>query len=185
MPLYPDGAKARELLWTRLIESYREQYKERWEVWRNLEAKAQGTVTIAGIFIGGVFAFIRESSNATILDRAGLGLTVVALILAVIWSVRVLLIRHAPTAPNGDAIAYMFWDMLEGSDAEMLRDFKLFVRGYTRAWADVNAKLSLMNEDKAKFLGRSQRMLGAAVGLMALLTLIRIVFAGQAPSLHV
>jgi hypothetical protein len=50
----------REVLLRDALDAYQKEYRELIDKWRNLEGKAQGVVTVSGIFLAGMFAFIRN-----------------------------------------------------------------------------------------------------------------------------
>ena len=156
------------------LTSYREEYRELSETWRHLETKAQGTVAIAGIFLAGVFAFVRTlSDNASFCDKALLLIAVLLLVLSVLFAILVLRVREVTSPPIGDSLDTLVKDLLSPGEATQ-EDLVAFVRDQTGMWADANKETHRHNQIKADHLFRAQILLLIAVVVVAVLTSLSI-----------
>ena len=70
----------REKIEADVKSTYVEEYKELLSTWRDLERKAQNTVALAGIFLGGAMAFVRNlSADSSEMERILLLVTILFL----------------------------------------------------------------------------------------------------------
>jgi hypothetical protein len=152
------------------LASYREEYRELSETWRHLESKAQGTVAIAGIFLAGVFAFVRAlSESAGIWDKILLLAAVSLLVLSVLSAILALRVRQVAGPPVGDSLDALVKDLL-GPEGATQEDLVAFVRDQTGMWADANKDVHEHNQTKAGHLFRAQILLLIAILVVAFLT---------------
>ena len=78
-----------------ILDSLRAEYRELSETWRHIESKAQGAVTILGIFLAGVFAFIRLlPEDATPVEKWFLVAALALLAFSIVCAVLALRIRR-------------------------------------------------------------------------------------------
>src|SRR5712664_36470 len=106
-------AEAKDFLCQTALEAFREDYEKLTDTWRTLENKAQGNVAIAGIFIAGAFAFIREISKGTHLyEKILLLLALISLVMAVILSIWTLRIRLVAVPLLGKNVHRLVNDLL-------------------------------------------------------------------------
>jgi hypothetical protein len=126
-------------LYKETLDAYVAQYKDITETWKSLETKAQGTVTIAGIFIASAFVFIKDirTSNLIFNQRLLLVAAVSCLILSVIFAILALTLRSIASPPGGERISLIVKDILRLNEGETAE---------THAAALPDLRLSLFNE---------------------------------------
>ena len=160
-----------------VVQAYRDEYSEVLSKWRDLEGKAQGTVAIAGLFLAGVFAFIRQISAETQwIEQVLLCVAVLLLGLTVWYAVRVLTIRKVATPPPPKDYEDAARALVEIEEpAELDGRYVNLAYDLAKAWSETNASVGSANEGKAKSLFVAQQCLRAAIFVVALITLLAIV----------
>ncbi len=167
----------RESLLSTVLESYRDEYKEIVDTWRNLEAKAQANVAIAGIFIAGAFAYLRENAVPMHLyQKILLSSGIICLIITIGFSIVALRVRRLPAPPLGDYIDRLVRDLLEVDNDEIIERMPHFMNDQIAGWRIVRNEYVKSNQLKAKFLWIGQILLVAAILAVGVLTLSRILF---------
>jgi hypothetical protein len=170
-----DASKIREFLRKTLLDSYKDEYKELAEVWRGLETKAQGNIAIAGIFIAGVFVFLREINPHTLwVEKLILGIAVILFVISVFFSIFVLQVRQVPLPPMGSFADHMFVDLLRFNDDELRQRIGFFINDQAKAWKEVKQGILTTNETKAANLWLGQQFLLFAIAAIAVLIVFRI-----------
>lgn len=165
-----------ETLRREALEAYREDYKELVDNWRSLESKAQGAVAIAGIFIAGAFAFIREiDTNTYLIEKILLVAVILFLITSVAFSVYALKIRAIAAPPFGANVERLVNDLLNIEDqSEIAERLPNYINDQISEWKKVNGEVEIAIESKAERLWRAQRALLYAILTIAVLTLVAI-----------
>lgn len=170
-----DVPKIREFLRKALLDSYKDEYKELAEVWRGIETKAQGNIAITGIFIAGVFIFLREINSQTFwAEKLILGLAVVLFIISVYLAIFALQVRQTRFPPMGGFADNMFIDLLRFGDVELCERLPRFINDQANAWSQVKEDIIASNEVKAAYLWWAQQFLLFAVAAIATLICFRI-----------
>ena len=113
MPPHEDELQHRVAL--QAVESYVDLYKDLAQTWKSLDAKAQGTAAIAGIFIAGAFAFIRDAQPTLTGPEALLMAALVLLALCILFSVAAMWVRTVDYPPFGPELSQMVDDLLRRS----------------------------------------------------------------------
>ena len=172
----PDPTELRESLQKAVLESYRDEYKELSETWRNLESKAQGAVTIAGIFIAGAFAYIREvGPQAHRSDRVFLGASILSLMISVLLSIWALRVRTVAAPPIGEYVDNLVRDLLQvDNDAKLKERVMGFVTDQTDSWRRATRGAKESNKSKANYLLASHVFLVIAILTVALLSISKL-----------
>lgn len=178
----PDVYEIKEALHTTAMESYRDEYQRFIDIWKGLDTKAQGTVTIAGIFIATVFAFIRDIKNLNLGDKGRWVLiaAIACLVLSVVLSILALTLRKVAAPPTADLIAQMVRDIVrlqpdetaEQNDAGLKERNLSFINERIRLWRQVMAEASEAIKLKYIFLLVGQWLLVGAVFLVVWLTFL-------------
>lgn len=152
------------------------EYDELTDSWRQVDAKAQATTAIAGVFMAAAFAFVRNSAlGLGTAEKLILLALVIVLIASIMVSIRAMLVRLVPVPPTSEAVAQMITELLETPPEEHVERHAALVADTINAWIPVNRQLRVDLADKAGRLAIAQRcLLGAAV-LMALLTVVAVV----------
>jgi hypothetical protein len=138
--------------------TYVEEYKELLSTWRDLERKAQNTVALAGIFLGGAMAFVRNlSADSSEMERILLLVTILLLSISLLSCVFVLKTRKISSPPTGESVKKIA-DALYKIPLEELTVERYigFNRDQTGVWETVNNEIFAANKDKAKYLWMAQ-----------------------------
>jgi hypothetical protein len=169
-------SETKQTLRKSVVESYREEYKEYANYWRNLEAKAQGNVAVAGIFIAGSFAFItRADPTLNVAERFFLLLSMGVLFLSVVFSVLVLKIRRLPAPPLGSFADYSVRHILEVNAASFHERLRRFNNDHLNMWRNVTRQMVQALQVKADRLWVAQYLLITAILIVAMLAAARII----------
>jgi len=171
-----DVDSTKESLQKLVLESFYEEYREYSENWRNLETKAQGNIAIAGVFVGGVFAFLTKSgSTPDVYERFILLITITLLILSVIFAMQVLRTRIVLVPPLGSFMDYSVKHLLEVDETEFAERVRRFNRDHVKKWREVMQKTSTSLHSKASYLWIAQILLMIAIFAIAILTIKKAV----------
>jgi len=163
----------RQMLRQVTLDSYREEYKELSDVWKSLEAKAQVTVTIAGIFIAAAFTFAKDLTT-TRLDFYGnlcLGAAMIFLIPTIVLAVFVLWRRTVKSIPGGETVEQ--WADISGntSNENLPEMTRRFIDQQSIVWKDTVASAKEAIVQKEECLHAAQILLLLAIGAAAIVTL--------------
>ena len=173
----PDQQSARDQLLAGALQSYRDEYKELSDTWRHVEGKAQGTITVAGIFLAAAFAFVRDLTGAGtgLLEKSILAVAVGLLTATVILAVLSLRVREVVAPPLGENLDELITDLSSVRDAEEIAErLPRFVGDQLSMWRSANEEVDRLTKSKAGLVALAQKLLLVAIGLVALLTSITI-----------
>lgn len=155
------------------LDSYKEEYRELCENWRGLESKAQSTITICGIFLAGMLAFVRGlSSTSSTAETWILIIAAVWLTAATLSSLGVVRLRSVSAAPSGDDLDGLIDDLLDAEDGDTPERFIAYTRDHAHLWSDVNRDLERVNKIKAKWLFAAHALLISGVIFAAVATIV-------------
>jgi hypothetical protein len=159
---------------TSALEAFRAEYADLSDTWRQLEAKAQGTVAIAGIFLAAAYAFVRDLRAATSsgLLRIGIALAVLLFLASVVLAVLALRVREVQAPPVGDTLRELAEDLMQVSPADRGERMPDFLRDQMRLWPETNADLRKQTEAKAGQVRWAQRLLLFAICVIGIETII-------------
>jgi uncharacterized membrane protein YkvI len=169
----PQSGDPRTFLRAHLLDSYEQEYRELGAEWRAIEAKAQGTVTIAGVFIASAFAFLNQlTESTTSLQRLLLASGITGLVATVLLSVVALRVRTIYQAPIGEDQYKPVMDLLKIKEADVLAE-RLPGLQHDRldGWKSTNEKLTKERRKKAETLFAAQVVLVvtlATIGMLAM-----------------
>lgn len=160
------------------LDTYFDEYKELAQAWRNLDGKAQGAIAVAGIFIAGSFAYLRDlNQNTRVYERAFLGMAILFLIICIILSVLVLRTRKVRPLPLGKFVTHYARALVEvENEADFQAYLKEFFNAHTEKWLTVISRMEEVNRLKARYLWFAQFFLMAAILTVACLSILQIVF---------
>ncbi len=157
-------------LWKETLDGYRDEYKALAETWSKLDAKAQGTATIAGIFLAAVFAASRSGSiPGSALERGLLGASIVFLVASVVFAGIALRVQTVQGGPPGSEVergADGARKLLNrGDPADETR--RRFLASQIAVWRTCTSDLRRHASRKAESLRWSQRLVfvGASLAL--------------------
>ncbi len=173
----PDQQSARDQLLAGALQSYRDEYKELSDTWRHVEGKAQGTITVSGIFLAAAFAFVRDLTGAGtgLLEKSILAVAVGMLTATVILAVLSLRVREVVAPPLGESLDEMITDLSGVTDAaEIAERLPRFVGDQLQMWKNANEAVDQVTKGKAGLVAWAQRLLLLAIALVAVLTGITI-----------
>ena len=179
---YPLRAMEQEIdlnaqLLNNALDSYKEEYRELSEVWRNLDTKSQGVIVVDGIFLTGLFTFIQAlSHDATYYEYEKWLLTISAVlsILSIGLAMGVLWTRTVPAAPVGESLKTLVDDLLGSGDGMTPETLHNFSRDHSRMWKSTNAEIHIVNNKKAKLLKCSQATVVLSIVAIVALTLVKL-----------
>jgi len=158
-----------------LAAAFDAEYAFTIDTWKLLESKAQVTVTISGIFFAAAFGYAREVASLTLTGRILLALTVVTLLLSLGSAVRSLIVSQVSTPPFGTFQEPIVRDLLALRDSELTEETLNGVAAdQARQWREAITAADRVNALKSKHVIRSQVLLGIAMIVATLLTIIRI-----------
>jgi hypothetical protein len=158
-----------------VLTAYEVEYRDLADNWRSLDGKAQGTVAIAGVFIGGAVAFAqRLSSDSSNAMRTAVGLGVLLLLVCVGFAISVLRIRTVNAPPDGDSVRKLVADLLEVSESERAGRYLGYLEDRVVAWKTGIDEVASVNDSKATALWRAQLSLAAAIGAFAILIVLQL-----------
>ena len=173
MPVTEDDVK--KLLCDCLLESYREEYDDLIEIWKSIEAKAQATAAMDGIFLAAVFALVKDLkqpiTHAFILTLA---VATVFLIASVIAALIALVVRKTPALPVGARLDPMVQDLLRLDNQDIQCRLANFTCDRIAQWRKGNEGVQNVTEKKAKFVWSAQLFTVLAVIVVALFTIVRL-----------
>lgn len=153
----------------------RSYYDEQSTDWRHIETKANGLVTVSGIFVAGAFAFVREMKSG--MDGCEyvvlLVLTFLLLIGAIVCALRALHVRDVEVTPSGGLIQGLV-DMLREDEALTREDMIALTEEQAKQWARVGDAVKKVNEIKAGWLRAGQWLMTVAAVSAAALTMARV-----------
>ena len=161
------------------LSAYTEEYRELNDTWKYLDNKAQGNIAVSGIFLAGVFAFVRAlSATSALYEKEFLTGAVITLLLSVACAILVLRIRKFRGAPLGDTLNRLIQDLLGSKETGSTERFDNFLQDQVKMWSRVNKQLHSVNQSKATYLFWSQVFLLVAIGIVAVLTIFSIYRCG-------
>jgi hypothetical protein len=163
------------------LETYREEYRDLSEGWRNLDTKAQGLGAIAGIFLAAAFAWGRDLPvGFTEVQRFMLAGAIVLLVATTVAAVLALQVRMVAAPPLGEETAEMVTDILQmPNSGELLDRVTGFYNDQITAWKDTNIGIRSHCLGKAARIQIGQLTLLLAAVLVAVLAIVPIVCNAQ------
>lgn len=157
-----------------VLDAAAKDFERTLDTWKGLEGKAQATVAVAGIFIGGTFAIVRDMGGAATLHRVLAGAVVALLVAAVLSAVMALRIRFVTGPPSAANLQAVLADLFALTDAQMAQRELAYVQDRIRLWRAGIDEHDRANQAKARWIGRAQvclllAILAAAGLVMAML----------------
>lgn len=168
-----EGINIHRVFRERVLLTYREEYKELSDIWRSLDTKAQGTITMSGAFIALAFGFLRDS-NFHGIQLLLLIFSLVFLILCVLFSVISLLVRSVVSPPYGSVNDRAAVDILRDVETEDTDPLCLLYDNEIHTWRDCIADTTLANQRKSQFLKISQILFTITLFMITIMTLLFI-----------
>lgn len=140
--------------------------------WKMLDAKAQATAAIAGVFIAAAFAFVRNSGPQPLGSPKWLFvIMLLGLATTVGFAVWSMLIRSVSLPPTAEEAAKMVRDAIDRPSGEYDRRFTGLLADSTDKWVVVLREVHEAVSVKAGRLAIAQYALLASVAIALLLTI--------------
>jgi hypothetical protein len=174
-----DGESFRIGVWREVLGSYQASYDDVRDTWKNLDAKAQATVAIAGILIAGIVSLVKDISPATGTIDVFLAVSAaVNAVGAVLIAAVALRIRQTSAPPAGQETEEDAEIALGTLTSGNIHDVEqAFVQQQIIGWRRAVETVHSGNEDKADLLIFSQRLLLGSLCLLLFLVVRRAVYA--------
>lgn len=171
-----DLATMKEALRQLVLDSYSDAYKELTDNWKTLETKAQGNITVAGVFIAAAFAYTSSTGpKLAEVQQLVLVLAIIFLVISVLLAVHVLRIREVPAPPYGEFVDENVEHLLQEETEDELTDSMVnFANDQKRAWRKVMERMAEDVERKASLLWSAQMFLLAAIVTVVVLALSNV-----------
>jgi hypothetical protein len=176
--LNKDFSDIKTKLQAEALNARREEYKELNDIWRTLETKAQANVTISGLFIGSIFAMVKDNIAVdNCMQIFFLCITILALLSSVIFSILVLKIRTVNLPTFGNRTQEIVSTLVTNSKGldNISKSWFSFLEQQATFWKEVNDDYKEKNEDKAAYVYWAQVSLGIAILAIAAVILIKII----------
>ncbi len=172
----PSDAEIRDSLQKTLLDSYGQEYESLVKISAGIETKSQGNVAIAGIFVAGMFVFVKDlKPKMTCYETAFLTAAICLLLGSIVLSMLSLRVRKNPAPPSGDAMDTLVSPLLQlTSGAELKERFPFLIKDQVRLWQNVVTRAVANIRTKARFLLSAQICLGLAIAIMAALTVTQV-----------
>ena len=160
-----------ESLLSDVLTGYRDEYKELADIWKQLDSKAQGTITISGVFLAGVFAFARDLTDPTELwQKRLLTIATIFLVVSILSALRAIYVREVDIPPFGDGQNDLALDLIRNADVTDAETRRSYLRDQIRMWSVANGDVGALNDQKAWWTVRAQLILVAAIVCAAIAT---------------
>jgi hypothetical protein len=146
------------------VDSCRQEHQDLSSQWTAVDAKAQSTITVAGVFLAAILAFIRElSATTTDLERWLLSGTLVLLIGSTIFALFAVRLRPVAGAPCGTPLVEMIEDLVATEDGTSPERLRNFARDHARLWRRANESVGGAVGAKSRHLQKAQWLLFGAI----------------------
>lgn len=135
------------------IGAFEAEYKDRIELWKQLELKAQGLAVIDGVLLTGSITFATRVSSGSPTDHQYLfGLLLASLLVSVGVAIRTLRIDKVAAPPYGHAYWTLASDLVDLSREEFESREANWYRDQIRLWTSITLDLDAKIRKKAKWL---------------------------------
>jgi hypothetical protein len=173
--------ESKQWLAEQLFEALRFGYKDNEEWWRVLDAKAQGSIAICGVFLAGALAFVNQLvPESPALERLFVGLGIVGLLGAVALSIVALRVREVHRPPDASKvhaqILAIFGAMSEKDAKVRSTNFLVDQAG---PWLTAINDLEGIASRKAQLVRWSQTVMLCAVVALTLVVLSRVIWVSE------
>jgi hypothetical protein len=169
-------AEIRDSVRKTLLDSYAEEYKSLSTIWTGMETKAQGNIAVAGIFIAGVFIFVKDFRSCMgCYEKIFLAVTICVLLSSVVLSMLSLIVRRNAVPPFGEVMDKLASPLLNATTGTELKErLPLIVNDQLGLWRNVVSRGWANIRAKAHFLLAAQICLSVAVAAIAVLTILQV-----------
>lgn len=156
------------------LDGCKDYYRDLSTQWSGLDTKAQGAGTVAGIFLAGIFAFVRDVSvESPCLERLAISLAVAFLVASIVCAIWAVVVREADEVSShqfSEAVEELY-TLEDGASDERIRDF---YRDQIGVWEEAIIDVKRVVDRKGLLLKVAQGLLLVAVIGAAVVTVLRI-----------
>ncbi|HEX8148175.1 MAG TPA: hypothetical protein VF591_13425 [Pyrinomonadaceae bacterium] len=156
------------------LEASYDEYKELTAAWRTLDTKAQGNVTIAGIFVAAAVAYLTKFERPGPGERFFLLFAILFLVTCIVLALVALFIRDVPPHYLGASLREMVEDLEGVTGEEFQAQLRYFYNLHAEQWESSRKRLSGANKVKGEYLLVSQVFLLLAIVSAAALVILKI-----------
>jgi len=157
-----------------VLSSYASIYKEILEDWESHEKKAQVILSVSGIFLAAIFAFIRNlDSGAANLEKGGLVLIIVFFGFTVMNCLSVLRTIKVPASPHYATNEFAN-DLLALTEDEILERKEFFRNDKIDLWKETTDEILLRVEEKADSVQTAQILLVISIILSGIFIILKL-----------
>lgn len=138
----------------RLNNAYQDEYKDAIETYRDIERKAIAMTTISGVFLAGVFAFVREvSSNLFLVTEVLLIVTLVLILATILFCLAAVFVFTYKMPPWGTEVSVLANDILKSTEnADLNERYIRLIGDQNSSWEICVNEIHIKNEKKGRFL---------------------------------
>jgi hypothetical protein len=154
-----------------VLVSYKEEYTRVVNAWKDLETKAAGVTTIAGIFLGFVLNYIKDTHDQMdTIQQLLSGATLLLLLFTLTFSLASVVIRERVRPPDSSSINAAVTDLYLLQDETAISAYVIrILKDQIRDWDAAVKNRVLENTTKAKHVQRAQFLLIISMFLAAVL----------------
>jgi len=161
--------------WEDVLISYEKEYQELINVWNEIDKKSQNIISVCGIFIAAVFAFVKQVSEYSLmLEKVLIIIVLLSIIITIGFCLYVLRIIYIPKPPYGDVINEIVSDLSKVGESNLKKRTTNYIRDKIFLWKEVNNTISDKLKVKTKHLTIAQVFLVFSIINMFLITVFII-----------
>lgn len=168
-PTTPDLLEAEK----EVLTAFKDQFHFARDRLRSIDAKAQGTIAIAGIFLAAIFALTRNGTRLGVTHQVLILGALILLVASVLLAVLTLKVRKF-TAPPAAEVVRRLLDRAIKADSRAPSALVGTYNDQAHLWSAANRSAYETAEQKATLLEAAQWVLLLAVGLVAVSTAVTI-----------
>jgi hypothetical protein len=157
--------------------AYEREHEALLAAFRDLDGKAQATITVAGIFLAAALAFVEDAPSATaptVLVRALLGSTLFLLVASISAALLALQLRKIVRSPSAVQIGRFVSDLVAAGSDEARKRMGDFYGQVSRLWGASIESLETANARKSRCLVVAQLLLFLAILGAFFLVMVRL-----------
>jgi len=168
----PDPTPTRREFLEFALDHMKHEHKQLSDAWKDLDSKAQGTATIAGVFLAAAFAFVRNATVVTPAEQVLFCMAVSLLVAGIVLSAASMRVRSVSAPLTGAQVAKMVSHAIERPVEEAVQRYNGLLVDTINVWADANSGLRKNVRVKAARLAHSQEALMASAFVVLLITVL-------------
>ncbi|UJX42090.1 hypothetical protein K9F62_05230 [Desulfovibrio sp. JY] len=177
-----DKDEMHKLLNIEILETAKQHYSELRQTWSLLDKKAESSITVAGIFLAAIFAFMKEFSHnigyfekITLVGIVIFLMSTIALALAALWG------RKSYISPPSESIRGRVEKLLNIKETEPVDDFInlsiSLLNDFSTDWDKISDKIFIKIKKKGAYTILSQVTLFTSLVLVSVTMAIKVLIA--------